>query len=377
MKSRAGELESGLLPSAGSFLYTSRMAKALPALSALDYLAQPEKYPPKPVCVVFGDETFLRRQALLTIRHTVLGDEEGEFSLTAFEGRNTQLRDVLEELTTIAMFGGQRLVIVEEADDFVSRYREPLEDYVARPGRGILVLEMKSWPSNTRIYKAVAANDGFVVDCSAPAAARLARWLSDWAKHTHKVQLTIAVAEVIVELVGPELGLLDQEVARLALHCGSDKKITLEMVQKLVGSWRAKTTWEMLDAAMDGNAPEAIRQVDRLLSAGEDPIGLLAQISASLRRMAAATRLITQAEAAGRRIAIGEALAQAGVRSFVIQKTERQLRRLGRERGMQIYRWLLEADIDLKGDSAMPNRLILERLIVRLAAPKEMVVGAR
>jgi hypothetical protein len=34
---------------------------------------------------------------------------------------------------------------------------------------------------------------------------------------------------------------------------------------------------------------------------------------------------------------------------------------------------LLEADLDLKGASAMPPRLILERLIVRLAAPKEAV----
>ena len=174
---------------------------------------------------------------------------------------------------------------------------------------------------------------------------------------------------MLVELVGPELGLLDQELAKLALMAGNDKKITPEMVQKLVGGWRAKTTWEMLDLALDGNVTEALRQIDRLLAASEAPIGLLAQISASLRRLAAATRLILQAEAAGRRIGVGPALQQAGVKSFVLQKAERQLRRLGRQRGSQLYRWLLEADLDLKGDSQMPPRLILERLIVRLAAP--------
>ena len=43
--------------------------------------------------------------------------------------------------------------MVDEADEFVSRYREALEDYVARPGRsGILLLDVKSWPSNTRLY---------------------------------------------------------------------------------------------------------------------------------------------------------------------------------------------------------------------------------
>ena len=174
---------------------------------------------------------------------------------------------------------------------------------------------------------------------------------------------------MLVEMVGPELGLLDQELAKLALMAGNDKKITPEMVQKMVGGWRAKTTWDMLDLALDGNVAEALRQIDRLLASGEAPIGLLAQISASLRRLAAATRLILQSEAAGRRIGVGPALQQAGVKSFVLQKAERQLRRLGRQRGSQLYRWLLEADLDLKGDSQMPPRLILERLIVRLAAP--------
>ena len=123
-------------------------------------------------------------------------------------------------------------------------------------------------------------------------------------------------------MIGPELGLLDQELAKLALMAGNDKKITPEMVQKMGGGWRAKTTWDMLDLALDGNVTEALRQIDRLLAAGEAPVGLLAQISASLRRLAAATRLVLQAEAAGRRIGVGPALEQAGVNKYFVKKTE-------------------------------------------------------
>ncbi len=175
---------------------------------------------------------------------------------------------------------------------------------------------------------------------------------------------------MLVDLIGPELGLLDQELAKLALMTGSDKKITPELIGQAVGGWRARTTWEMLDAALDGNVDMAMQQLDRLLAAGEQPVGLLAQISASLRRFAAAARLVLAAEAAGRRTSLRDALGRAGVRSFVLQKAERQLRLMGRQRGAQLYRWLLQADLDLKGDSAMPPRLILERLIVRLAAPQ-------
>jgi len=71
-----------------------------------------------------------------------------------------------------------------------------------------------------------------------------------------------------------------------------------------------------------------------------------------------------QAEAAGLQIV---------AMHWLLAKAEGQLRHLGRHRGAKLYGWLIQADLDLKGASALPPRLILERLIVRLAAPREMV----
>jgi DNA polymerase-3 subunit delta len=344
-------------------------------LHAIDYLASPEDYPPRPVCVAFGDEAFLKRQVLTRLRQAVLGGGEGDYSLSTFEGPDAALHEVLEELATLAMFGqGKRLVVVEDADhennSFVSRYRGELEDYVARPkSTGVLVLEVTSWPANTRLYKAVAAS-GLPIECTAPPAARLTRWLASWAKQAHGASLEPVAAEALLEMVGPELGLLDQELAKLAVTAERGQKVSAAMVSRVVGSWRAKTVWEMLDAVLDGNVAQALGQLDRLLLAGENPIAILGQVSASLRRLAAATRLVLDAEAVRRRVPLRDALQQAGVKSFVVEKVERQLRRLGRQRGDQLYRWLLEADLDLKGDSTLAPRTILERLFLRLATPK-------
>ena len=343
------------------------MAKAL---HATDYLANPEKHPPRPVCTAFGDDPFLKRQTLLRIRHAVLGEGEGDISLATFEGKTSPLRDVLDELSTLAMFGsGGRLAVVEEADDFVSRYRAELEDYVARPrSTGVLVLDLKSLPSNTRLYKAIDA-EGLLVDCSTPSAAAATKWLRSWAKQAHGFQLEAPAADALIELVGPELGLLDQELGKLALTGGPGSSVGVEMVRQMVGSWRARTTWEMLDAALDGKTAEALVQLDRLLLAGEHPIALLAQISASLRKLAATTQQIIVAEGAGRRVAVRDALQHAGVKEFVLQKSEAQLRRLGRSRGDRLYGRFLEADLGLKGYSEASPRTVLERLIVRLSTP--------
>ena len=341
-------------------------------VTAIDYFANPAKYPARPVCAAFGDETFLRRQTVLALRAAVLGGDDADFSLATFEGSKAVFRDVHEVLSTVAMFGGgSRLAVVENADDFVTRYRSQLEDYVAKPSRsGVLVLDVDSLPSNTRLYKAIAAG-GLLIDANAPTPARLTKWLVDWAKQHHRVVLPPSSADVLVERIGPELGLLDQELAKQALVVGDDRKITPELIESSVGGWRTKTVWQMLDAAMDGRVAEAMLQLDRLLGSNEQPIGILGQISASLRRFAAATRLVLQAEAAKRRVNLRQVLEQAGVKPFVLQRAEQQLRLLGRQRGAQLYRWLLQADLDLKGESTMPPRVILERLIVRLAAKQE------
>lgn len=337
-------------------------------LPAIDYLAAPDKHPARPVCVVFGEEAFLKRCVLARLRDEVVG-QDGGLSCSEFDGSSVLLRDVLAELSVVAMFGrGKRLVVVEEADGLVSRYRTELEDYVGQPKpTGVLVLEVKSWPTNTRLYKAVTAR-GLAIDCNPPQGASLTRWLSGWAKRMHKVELAPDAVETLVELVGPELGLLDQEVSKLALTVGPGRKVSAETVHQLVGSWRAKTAWDMLDAALDGDPSKALAALDRLLLSGEHPVAILAQISSTLRRLAAATELVLRAEAAGRRLALRDALQQSGIKQFVLGKCEQQLRRLGRQRGDRLHGWLLEADLHLKGASSLPPRTVLERLLVRLAA---------
>lgn len=340
-------------------------------VDALDYLANPAKYPATGVCALFGDESFSKRQVLLALKDQVLAGDDSDFSVTTFSGRECALRDVMDALSTRALFGaGRHLVIVEEADEFVSQNRPALEQYVGNPrATSLLVLEAKLWPSTTRLYKALAER-GLQIECKFPPPARLLKWLIAWAKNTHQAQLEPTAAELLAERVEAELGLFDQELAKLAALAGPGGTITVAMVNEAVGGWRAKTAWDMLDAALAGDTTTALVQLDRLLLAGEVAIALLAQIAASLRRFAAAARLVDQAERAGRKINLRQALEQAGAKPFLLGKLEEQLRRLGRARAGQLYRWLLEADLALKGSSSagVRSRIVLEQLIVRISA---------
>jgi DNA polymerase-3 subunit delta len=346
------------------------MAKKTDIVGALDYLSQPSKYSVAAVCAVFGDEVFLKSDVLNSLRRQVLSGQDDEISLTSFSGKEAQLREVMDALATISLFGdGRRLVIVEDADSFVTQYRGELEDYVAKPVKGgILVLDVKTWPANTRLAKAVAAS-GLTIECKQPAEGKVKTWLTQRAKAVHQVRLDAAAADTLLELVPPELGILAQEVAKLGLLAGEGGVIDVPLVRENVGGWRARTTWDMIDAVADGHASAALAQLERLIAAGEKPHGLLPQMASTLRRFATAVALIEEAETRRQRLPMRNALSQAGVPPFKLNDAERQLRQIGRVRAKQLTRWVLAADLAMKGYNSADSaaRIELERLIVRLS----------
>lgn len=332
--------------------------------------------PLPPVCVVFGDEAFLKRHTLGRLRRLVVADQDADFGVTVFDGAEALWPDVLEELSTQPMFGAKRVVIVRQADPFVTQYRAALEEYVSRPrAAGVLVLEVQTWPATTRLYKLVEAR-GLQIDCRALRPAEVPGWIAAWARQEHGIDLTSAAAGALVEMLGPELGLLDQELTKLAVCAGRSACVDVDLVRQMA-AWRARTVWDMLDAALEGDLATALAELDRLLLAGETPVGILGQMGASLRRFAAATSAVLRAEQEGRKMPLRHALRTAGVHPYYLDKAERQLRHLGRQRGQALLRWLLETDLALKGASHLAPRIILETLLVRIATPAEASTSGR
>ena len=331
---------------------------------------------------MYGDEPFLKQLVIDGLRDQVL-ESDTDVPYTTFEGDSVIWRDVLDELSTRALFGGsRRLVRLAQADSFVSKNRPQLEDYVERPVAGsVLLLEVGAWPSNTRLYKSIGKT-GMQIECRPPQRVvgrskkqevdeqRLLEWLAMWSQRHHDAHLTGAAADLLLELVGPKMGLLDQELAKLALFAGRGGKITTKMVRDVTGGWHTKTIWELVDAAADGNAAEAMRQLDQLMQSGTHPLALFGPVSWSLRRFAAATRIVQQAERSGQRVSLPAAMQQAGFwKRDQLQRNESQLKQLGRHRAGRLYHWLLETDLALKGTHSLPPRarMVLERLIVRLS----------
>jgi len=259
---------------------------------------------------------------------------------------------------TLPFLSPRRLVVVESADPFVTRHRADLEKLFARKEHsktGVLVLEVKTWPSNTRLAKAL--DDAAAIVCKAPTTQKLAGWVAQWAQSAHGKRLSADAARLLVDLVGPDMGLLDQELAKLAVYVGDAAGVEAADVDRLTGNSREEDVWKVFSAIADGRPADALSILDRLLDQGNEPVAVLSgPFSWQLRRLAQAYRLTRQGRT------VSAALAEAGV-----PRGEALLRHLGPDRAGKLFDWLLEADLGLKGSSQLPPRVLLERFIVKLA----------
>lgn len=338
-------------------------------LSALDVLNDPALVAESPLVIVFGDDAFLASETVRTLQNRLLAGDDSEFSLTVFDG-GIDFPNVLRELSTRAMFGSEtRVVRVADADRFASNFGPDLEDYLDKPSKSAtLILSMSVCAANTRLYKKTSEK-GLLIDARSPTAAQLSPWLVRRARSNHQMKLSSDAAAALLDLIGPEPGLLENEMARLALSVPSGETVSAEQVRERVGAWRLRKVWDMIDAFLAGQAAEGLRQLDLLLASGENPVAILAQSAATLRRFAAATRLFIEAEQTGKRVNLAQILQEAQIPPFAVKKSAEQMIQLGRARGDALLDRLLETDIALKGGSRSDGRLILEHFFIELAHP--------
>jgi DNA polymerase-3 subunit delta len=328
-------------------------------MHATDFLSAKSPTLPSAVLVMYGPERYFRQEIL----HRIPGasGDDAELSLTRLAGDKAEIRDVMAELKTVSMFGDQRIVLIEDADEFVSKHRAVLEKYVVQPAKGsMLILDVKSWPKNTKLYKLVEQH-AMSLECGDLTGVALQKWLQKIAKEEYGKQLDRESAALIIALAGDGLNLLQQEIAKLAALVGDVETITREDVPKVVGGWRTETTWAMLDAVRDGQPGKAIEALGKLLKSGEAPQKILGGVTFVFRKFGEAT------ERARTGTQLREALTASGVFPNAVGPGEAYLRRIGFERASRILQFLIEADSEMKGGSRVDPAILLERLFVRLA----------
>jgi len=315
-------------------------------------MASPEV---KPVYVLHGADAFLLDAHRSDIVSAIVGDADPQTSVAGHDG-SAELADVLDDLRTLPFLAPRRVVIIRDADAFVSANRQALEKYLRGPSESAsLVLIVSAWPKNTKLYKLVA-EIGQAIECDMPKDASVATWLGKSAGKRGK-KIAPDAAAMLEEWIGRDLGRLDKEVEKLSLYVDDRDTIAPADVSVLVIATAEPVAFALPDALTAGDAKAALKTLGAMLTARGEEFRTLGQIAWHLRRAARAQQLLAQGQ--GERAAMKAAKVFYHQREFAQFLRRRPLTKLAGD-----FRKLLAADRAMK--TGTDATAALQRLVVAL-----------
>jgi len=151
----------------------------------------------------------------------------------------------------------------------------------------VLIAHTTIAPGNA-IYKAVAGMErdkrARIQKFEPPRRPDRAGWVRKLAEE-RGLTITPAAVRTLLERSQPDLRLLDQEVAKLALYAWPATRIDEEAVRALVSDTREEEIFALTDALATGRPGEVAAMLQSLLDAGREPTWLLYTLVSHWRRL--------------------------------------------------------------------------------------------
>ncbi len=316
-----------------------------------------------PLYLLVGSESYLREAAAQAITEVALaGTLLREFNESSFSMLSDSVTGAMDLARQLPMMS-ERIVI--RIRDF-SKVREAQEDviigYLKSPSPSTVMIFVADDLDKRKKLTKTLLSACAVVDFSKVTDAEAKQWARGRLKDL-KTEADERVIAAIVQLVGTDLQTLSQELEKLAATALDTHKITMEMVDDLIGHSRELSNFELGDQLIAGDSATALKTLHHLLADNVAPLMLIGLLASNFHKLALGKELLRQGrrDEASRLVFGGPAKKDAFFRTL----QRRDAGRIARD-----IKLIADADLAIKtslaGGGPKGARLQLEMLICAL-----------
>jgi len=317
-----------------------------------------------PVTLVKGGDEVIRREAVRNLVNDLVGAEDHslvveEVEVGAPDGDHDPIHALVDAAQTPPFLTDVRVVLgriteKRERAELVA----PLVAYLSEPlPTTRLVLDWAGGKVPKSLVDAITAVGGAQVDTNP--GSKLDSWLPAQLAEA-RLKVDKAGQARLLTWLGDEPGRLAGLLELLRSTYGPGARLGADEIEPFLGDDAGVPPWDLTDAIDRGDRRTALDLLGRMLSS-RHPFQVLATLTTHYTRMLR----LDGAQVAGEKGA-AELLGMKGS-TYPAKKALGQARRLGHERIVRAVELLHQADLDLRGGKAWPDRLVLEVLVARLA----------
>lgn len=232
---------------------------------------------PAPVYLLKGTDGYVRREVVRTLQDTVPA-EARDFCLEEY-GDDDDMTAVIASLSTVSMFGGNKVVYLRRQKDLSEREKQLLEEYVKNPAdTAILLIDDKA-----QNYLRIASKCE-IVDCGAVTEKEVKTYVGEMLRESGAA-IKDGALSLLYSYCAGDLGRIVSETQKLISFAEVGHDISENDVEQLVAADVDYKMYEMASAFTDGNAEKGLSVLANFRAKGEPPVKLLYNITSTYRRV--------------------------------------------------------------------------------------------
>ena len=310
----------------------------------------------KQAYLLYGEEAYLKQQ----YKHKLvqaLNPEDDTMNFNHYEGRNIDVKELIDLCETMPFFADRRVVLLEDTGFFKNKCDE-LADYMKElPDYLCLIFVENEVDKRNRMYKAVKAA-GRIGEFVQQDEKTLMRWAAGLLKKEGKM-ITQRDMELLLTMTGVDMGNLRMELEKIISYTGDRDVVTGEDIQQVCTTQTQNKIFDMVRAVTEKNQKRALDLYYELLALKEPPMRILFLLVRQYRMLFHVKALANQGY--GRK----EIASKAGLHPFVAGKNMEQAKRFK----MGQLRRVMEEGAQLEQD--VKTGLLTDNLAVELFIVKQ------
>lgn len=316
---------------------------------------------PPVVTLVDGNDPILVSEALASAIDDLLGGEDRALALEDYGGEEVDLGAVADACATPPFLAGRRVVVVRDVGRWNSDEVAPLVSYLEAPLASTALILVAGGGQTPPKLMAAAKAKGRIVS-TAVDGRKAGDWIEERVRQSGLGLDASAIATLRTHL-GEDASRLVPILEVLEAAFGPRTRIGPEDLAPYLGEAGSVTPWAFTDAIDDGNTGLALGYLHRLLEGGDrHPLVALAILHRYVQGLMRVDSPDIRSEAQAAEV-MGIA---KGRSTYPAKKALRSAQRWGSAGVAEAVQLVADAEVDLKGASAWPERAVLEVLVARL-----------
>lgn len=240
-----------------------------------------------PLYLVVGAEAYLRRTALQRITETVAQVAGCPVAPQRFEAATCSGAELVARAQSEDLFAARQCLVVQGAEVWKAEAWAALLAWIphSSPTATVVVVAEKL-DQRTGGVKSVLAQV-CAIECKPLYPNKVPEWIRIECQRRGK-PISREAAQLLADVVGVELGQLDQAIEKLFLYGGTTPLIDVATVEAVILETSQHTVFEFTAAVGAGERAIACHLLDRLLGGGEPPVVILSLLARHWRLLARA-----------------------------------------------------------------------------------------